>query len=123
MGMERLLELVRGEHDSFQRPPHAYLLGCDPVAERLGLAESLRDGWEDLRLVTDLQGGSFKAQFKRADRSGARFALVLGEDELEAGTVTVKDLQGDSSQQTIERSTLSEWLRDALDDDGRDNGK
>ncbi|MGK7294320.1 MAG: histidine--tRNA ligase [Candidatus Wenzhouxiangella sp. M2_3B_020] len=123
MGMERLLELVRGEHDSFQRPPHAYLLGCDPVAERLGLAEALRDGWEDLRLVTDLQGGSFKAQFKRADRSGARFALVLGQDELEAGTVTVKDLHGDSPQQSVERSALSQWLRDVLDDGGRVGGK
>ena len=119
LGMERLLELVRAEHGTFDRPPHAYLLGDDPVGARLGLAETLRDGWDRLRLVTDLQGGSFKAQFKRADRSGARLALVLGENEISAGTVTVKDLKGDSRQRTVERATLAEGLRRFFEDDGR----
>ena len=110
MGMERLLELVKAEGKQFANDPHAFLLGTEPVAARLGLAEALRDSWPGLRLVTDLQGGSFKAQFKRADRSGARLALVLGEQELEAGTVSVKDLKGDAPQETVARQALGDWL-------------
>lgn len=112
LGMERLLELVRNRHAAadFERRPHAYLLGDDPVSDRLALAESLRDGWPGLRLVTDLQGGSFKAQFKRADRSGARLALVAGEDERDADEITVKDLGGDAAQQRIARAEAAGWL-------------
>jgi len=115
LGMERLLELVKSEDRRFGREPHAYLLGTEPVSARLGLAESLRDSWPALRLVTDLQGGSFKAQFKRADRSGARLALVLGDQELNAGTVSVKDLKGDAAQHTQTRTELGEWLRAFFD--------
>jgi len=111
MGMERLLELVKLENRTFDREPHAYLLGTEPVSARLGLAEMLRDRWPALRMVTDLQGGSFKAQFKRADRSGARLALVLGERELETGTVSAKDLKGKAPQRTLTREELTDWLR------------
>lgn len=123
MGMERLLELVKSEGRNFERKPHAYLLGTEPVSARLGLAEMLRDRWPGLRLITDLQGGSFKAQFKRADRSGARLALVLGEQELEAGKVSVKDLKGDSPQQTLPREDLGRWLSAFFDGDRREEGK
>jgi len=115
MGMERLLALVKTEGGDFESRPHAYLLGIEPVGVRLKLAESLRDGWTGLRLTTDLQGGSFKAQFKRADRSGARLALVLGEKELSAGTVGVKDLAGGTPQQDLSRSELAEWLQAFFD--------
>jgi len=116
MGMERLLELVKLENRTFDREPHAYLLGTEPVSARLGLAEMLRDRWPALRMVTDLQGGSFKAQFKRADRSGARLALVLGERELETGTVSAKDLKGKAPQRTLTREELTDWLRGFFDD-------
>lgn len=121
LGMERLLELVRAEHpdERFRRAPHAYLLGDDAVSERLGLAEALRDAWPELRLVTDLQGGSFKAQFKRADRSGARLALVLGESERAAGEVSIKDLAGEREQQRVERARLGDWLRSFFAGDRR----
>ncbi|PKL94988.1 MAG: histidine--tRNA ligase [Gammaproteobacteria bacterium HGW-Gammaproteobacteria-8] len=114
MGMERLLELLRRDCDSFRIAPQAYLLGSD-VSERLALAEHLRGDWPELRVVTDLQGGSFKAQFKRADRSAAALALVLGEDELREGRVTVKFLQQDREQQSVARDHLVAWLRETLD--------
>jgi histidyl-tRNA synthetase len=113
MGMERLLELVRATDAIFETPPDAYLLGADPVAERLALAERLRDRWPNIRIVTDLQGGSFKSQFKRADRSGARHALVLGEQEQLDGTVTVKDLKGDRPQRTVDPTALGAYLSEA----------
>ena len=123
MGMERLLALVKAEGKGFEQFPHVYLLGGDPVAKRLGLAEALRDRWPALRLITDLQGGSFKAQFKRADRSGARLALVLGEQEMADGTASVKDLKGDAPQETVKQDALADWFRAFFDADRRDHGK
>ncbi|MDT8408515.1 MAG: histidine--tRNA ligase [Wenzhouxiangellaceae bacterium] len=120
MGMERLLELVRLTGREFANQPHAYLLGSEPVAERLELAESLRSQWPGLQLLTDLAGGSFKAQFKRADRSGATYALVLGEQEIESGQVTVKDLRGKRPQETVDGRQLAQWLLGRLDNDRRD---
>jgi len=114
MGMERLLELLSRERDCFSAEPHAYLLG-DDAAERLVLAERLRDDWQGLRVLTDLQGGSFKAQFKRADRSGAALALVLGEDEIREDRVTVKFLKQGREQQSVPRDRLLAWLRDIFD--------
>ncbi|MDT8437822.1 MAG: histidine--tRNA ligase [Wenzhouxiangellaceae bacterium] len=101
MGMERLLELVLGTTEIPTAAPDAYLLGSDPLAARLELAEMLRDRLPGLRLVTDLQGGSFKAQFKRADRSGAALALVLGEQEQNDGSLTIKPLDGAGEQATL----------------------
>lgn len=116
MGLERLLALVTADADKdrFAIAPHAYVLGDDPVAERLRMGEQLRDALPWLRLCTDLQGGSFKAQFKRADRSGARLALVLGQQEIAEGQVTAKDLHGDEPQQTLARNALTGWLERAL---------
>jgi len=114
MGMERLLDLVSRARDRFSVAPHAYLLG-DDTAERLVLAERLRDDWHELRVLTDLQGGSFKAQFKRADRSGAALALVLGEDEIREDRVTVKFLKQGREQQSVPRDRLLAWLRDIFD--------
>ena len=113
--MERLLALVEATGRRFDRAPHAYLVSSEAAEHRLGLAESLRDSWPGIRLVTDLQGGSFKAQFKRADRSGAAVALVLGEGELAAGEVTVKDLRGDAPQQSVPRDRLAETLRERFE--------
>lgn len=114
LGMERLLELVRESGKEFATAPDVYLLGSDPVAARLQLAETLRDRLPGLKAVTDLQGGSFKAQFKRADRSGAQLALVLGADEIECEQVTVKPLTDGGAQQTLARADLADWLANRL---------
>lgn len=104
MGLERLIELIR-EQGSLpdEESPDAYLVlaGERAATAGLALAEQLRGALPGVRLVANLGGGGFKAQFKRADRSGARFALVVGDDELEQGTLTVKDLKGELEQQTL----------------------
>lgn len=112
MGMERLLALLQAGVDTnrFETRPDVYILGDDPISERLLLAEQMRDQVPDLRVCTDLQGGSFKAQFKRADRSGAALALILGVREMAEAHVTIKDLQGDQPQQSVERDSLGQWL-------------
>ena len=80
------------------------------------LAERLRDALPTLRLRTHCGDGGFKAQFRRADHSGARFALILGEDEIKAGTVAVKPLRDPQGQQTtLLRDQVAVYLRTALD--------
>ena len=104
MGLERLVELMKEQDDFEYAAAHdAYLVvaGAQAATAGLALAEQLRSALPELQLVTNLGGGSFKAQFKRADRSAARFALVVGDDELEQGTMTVKDLKGELEQQTL----------------------
>ena len=117
MGMERLLELVAGVRQDFGRTPHAYVLG-DVPEECLALAEELREQRSALRLVSDLQGGSFKSQFKRADRSGAALALVIGENELREGRVSVKFLQQQREQIAVSRERLPELLDELLGPEG-----
>jgi len=86
--------------------------GADQVA--LLLSRELRDEYAGLRIQTHCGGGSFKSQMKKADKSGARFALLLGESELENNTVSVKDLRGSSEQQTVNQSDVGRWLMDVL---------
>jgi histidyl-tRNA synthetase len=97
-GLERLIDLMH----SVQKPqativPHAYfvLLGESAVQSALVMAERLRDRLPSLRLLTNTGSGSVKSQFKRADKSGAQFALILGDDEMQANVIAVKDLRGD----------------------------
>jgi len=117
IGMERLIELMKEQDSQLQmEPPHAYLVlaGEQAVAAGLALAEALRNQLPQLRLVTNLGGGGFKAQFKRADRSLARFALVVGDDELEKQQITKKDLQGGLEQQTVSMEEVADLLTTSI---------
>ena len=113
IGLERLVMLARdGGFAGRNRSPHAFLAAVGDVAERRGLvlAEALRDHLPDLRLALNSGGGSFKSQMKRADRSGAEFALILGEDEVRNGTIGFKPLRGDGPQLALTESQLNEQL-------------
>ena len=119
LGVERLVALL--EQSDAAPPdaaPHAYLVAVGEGAERaaLVLAERLRDALPALRLLQHCGGGGFKNQMKKADKSGARVALVLGDAELAAGTVGVKPLRDDAPQATIAQDALVEALMDYLDD-------
>ena len=111
MGLERLLELVRDKLTP-ANVPHAYLVLVGEKAQAKGLifAEQLRNGYPKLRLMTHCGGGSFKSQFKKADKSGAQIAFVLGDDEVEQETVSVKTLRGGQGQETLKQAALPEWL-------------
>jgi histidyl-tRNA synthetase len=113
MGQERLIELMRQHAEPAGEGPHVYLVmaGAGSVSGGLQLAESLRDELPWLKIQSNLAGGSFKAQFKRADRSGAALALVLGEDELASGTLTVKYLREQRPQETVGLDHLAGWLQ------------
>ena len=75
-------------------------------ATALALAETLRDTWPDFRTVCDCGSVSVKAQMKRADRSGAAVAVIIGADELAADEVTLKPLRGQGEQQRVPRQQM-----------------
>jgi histidyl-tRNA synthetase len=74
------------------------------------LAERLRDAVSGLRVQNNAGGGGFKAQFKRADKSGAAFAVVLGEDEVRQGVAQLKPLRGEGEQQSVALDQLAAML-------------
>ncbi len=116
LGMERLIALIDPEALFEREAPHLYFIHVGPRAEREGLklAERLRDALPDLRLLFHCGGGSMKAQFKKADRSGARYALILGDEELVRGVVALKPLREEGRQEEIPISHLVEALRTKL---------
>ncbi len=117
MGVERLVSLLEAEHvPQEQYRPHAYLVLVGDAAQQQGLllAEQLRDTLPLLRLETHCGGGSFKSQFKKADKSGARLALVLGEDEVSNGTIGIKFLREEAEQQVLKQAQAEEFLADYL---------
>ncbi|QIK39115.1 histidine--tRNA ligase [Caldichromatium japonicum] len=116
LGIERLVELLGQGNRSAHPAVDAYLVALGERAdiESLRLAERLRDRLPGLRLLVNCGGGSFKAQFKRADKSGARFALVLGEAELERGLIGIKDLRAPEDQRDLDFETLVAVLADEL---------
>lgn len=117
MGMERLTELLDRDTQQPDDSPHAYfiLAGDEAVANGFAIAESLRDEIPGLRLRVNHGGGSFKAQFKRADKSGAILALILGQDELANQTVGLKSLREQSEQETVPVAKLPAILKKHLE--------
>jgi len=117
MGQERLVELLRTQSPSNRLAPHVYfVMAGEGTTERgMQLAEHLRQNVNGIRLQINLGGGSFKSQFKRADRSGAALALVLGEDELQHDAVTIKHLRDDSEQKRLALDEITRWLQTWLE--------
>ncbi len=123
MGVERLLELLNELGGSATPPaPHAYLVlaGENTLQAGYALAERLRNDLPALRLQVNLGGGSFKAQFKRADKSGAEVALVIGEDELANGQIVIKALRGEEpAQASHDYESARAKLAQVIDDEGK----
>ncbi|MDP4121377.1 MAG: ATP phosphoribosyltransferase regulatory subunit, partial [Bacillota bacterium] len=109
IGVERLMALLENNQ---QLPslnvPSAYFITVGDNASQQGLliAEQLRSQLPKLHVVTHCGGGSFKNQFKHADKSGATWALILGDDELAKNTISIKYLREDRQQETLSLAEL-----------------
>jgi histidyl-tRNA synthetase len=113
MGQERIVMLLEKQGlEPVRDRPQVYLVVVGERTEIAGfkLAEQLRDAWPGLKLQINLGGGSFKTQFKRADKSGAEFAIVLGDDEVARGVVALKALRRESAQEECAVAQVSERL-------------
>ena len=129
LGIERIVGLLQAAGTAAEAVvPAVYLVLSGDGAERAGLAiaERLRDALPGAGFQANMGGGSLKSQMKRADRSGAQFALIIGDDELARGVAAVKPLRGDAGQQDCTWDELPARLSGLLgrklsarSDDGR----
>jgi histidyl-tRNA synthetase len=115
LGVERVVALVEQVGSAAALPgADVYVIAQGSAAERAALvhAEALRDALPGRRVEINLGGGNFKAQFRRADRSGARVALVLGDDELARDVVQVKSLrEGGGQLEVAQAAAVAEVMR------------
>jgi histidyl-tRNA synthetase len=117
MGCERLVSMLTDQNKVQDiKSCDVYLLmrGAQTVRVAHRLAESLRDQMPQLSMLVHAGGGSFKSQMRKADKSGARIALILGETEIEAKTIAVKLLREDSQQIEIAQDDLAVSLANML---------
>ena len=117
MGVERFVALYEACGGTFPTAaPDVFLVAVgDGTRERaFALAESLRDEVEGIQVETNLGGGSFKSQMKRADKSGAAWALILGEQELSEERIGLKPLRSDAEQESIALAELAAVLQERL---------
>ena len=114
MGMERILALLELlEHVSVEPSVDVYLICVGDLAEKAGmqLAEAIRDRIPGLKLQINCGGGSFKSQFKKADKSGAEYAVIIGDDEAQQGLAALKTLRFEQEQITLSHTDLLQTLQ------------
>lgn len=117
MGIERfvaLYEACGGEAPASNADVYIASLGSGTLERAFGLAEELRDTISGIKVEMNLGGGSFKSQMKRADKSGAEFALILGEQELTDGCVGVKPMRSTDEQINVALEELAATLKQKL---------
>ncbi|MEQ3723065.1 histidine--tRNA ligase [Alcanivorax sp.] len=117
MGVERLILLIEQEKPELSAPVDVYVMAMgDVLASTMVLSEQLRDALPNRAIQLHCGGGSFKSQMKKADRSGAAVALIIGEDELANNSVMVKPLRGQAEQQQVSRDQVASELVTLLAD-------
>jgi histidyl-tRNA synthetase len=113
IGLERLIALLE-QMDALPELPQidAYLVAVGDLAatESLLFAEQLRNEIPSLKLITHCGGGSFKSQFKKADRSGARWTLILGDDEISQRHVGIKNMET-GEQQIVAWDNVAKYIK------------
>ncbi|CAM3938469.1 histidine--tRNA ligase [Serratia silvae] len=113
MGLERLVLLVQAVNPDFKAPAtiDVYVIssGAGTQSAAMLLAEQVRDAAPQIKLMTNYGGGNFKKQITRADKWGARIALILGENEVAAQQVVMKDLRS-GEQETLAQSEIAARL-------------
>ncbi len=117
MGIERfvaLFEACGGEAPTQHADVYVVAVGAGTQERAFALAEELRDKVAGRRIEMNLGGGSFKSQMKRADKSNAVYALILGEEELGGGRIGVKPLRSKEEQESVALDELAATLKDRL---------
>ena len=117
MGMERLLALVElAGNVPHERSIDVYMIRVGELAEKEGLrlAEEIRNEVPGLKLQVNCGGGSFKSQFKKADKIGAEYAIILGDDEVSRKELAIKSLRSEQGQKTFNQKQAIAFLQEFL---------
>jgi histidyl-tRNA synthetase len=118
MGMERfvaLYEACGGEAPAQDADVYLVAVGDEALQRAFVLAEEIRSQVDGIRIDMNLGGGSFKSQLKRADKSNAQYALILGEQELADGTIGMKPLRSTEDQLSVAMDNVAEILAARMD--------
>jgi histidyl-tRNA synthetase len=113
LGLERIVELARADGgDLAEAPVDAFLVAAGDSARRFGfkVVEDLRDAVPGVKITIGSPAAGFKAQLRRADKSGARFALIVGDDEVAQGRVSVKPLRAEEPQRLLTPGECADLL-------------
>ncbi len=114
MGMERLLLLIEQlDNVPVERTVDIYMIRVGADAEKAGmrLAEKIRNEIDGIKLQVNCGGGSFKSQFKKADKSGAEYALIIGDDEVSRGEVSLKPLRSNQEQKNMSQGEVIQLIK------------
>ena len=111
IGLERILLLLETKEITHQINPDIYILnlGHEARTEAFNIAELLRD--HNFKIAVNLDGASFKSQMKKADKSGAKIALILGDEEVVKKSIKIKLLREEVSQESVLQKNLLSYLK------------
>lgn len=114
LGIERLLALMEDAGRKVTNDADIYVIlqGDNSAVRGFSLIEALRTQFTETVIQVNCGAGSIKSQMKKADKSGARLALILGESEIESETVTIKHLREDLEQTTVKQSDIFDVIRE-----------
>jgi histidyl-tRNA synthetase len=114
IGQERLVLLLQQtEQEKISNTPQVFVIIASPdaTAYALQMTERLREQCPSIALMVNCHAGSLKSQFKRADKSGAEIALIIGEEEMHSNTISIKHLREQQAQQRVSFEALCAQLK------------
>lgn len=119
LGIERIyllmetLDLLKPE----QQKKSVFIIAThdEALMRALTIAELIRNDYPTIEVAVNTSGGSFKSQFKKADKSGARLALILGENEMANSQISIKDLRNGNEQITVDQNMINQVIKDHLE--------
>jgi histidyl-tRNA synthetase len=116
MGVERLLSLLEDAGVEVDNTPDVFVVLQGDLAQQQGMAlvETIRELLPNVNIQTNCGAGSFKSQIKKADKSGARVALILGDEELQNNQISIKMLREKTDQKTVDQSKIVTELNTIL---------
>jgi len=117
IGMERLILMLQQSQENLALSPLDFFIMTDGDAafqKGLALSEQLRDRFPQRSVLLHCGGGSLKNQFKKADKSGAKWAIILGEQELQTNSIGLKSLREKTEQMTLSHEAFFEYIKQAF---------
>lgn len=119
LGIERIYLLLETldllKQESRKNTIYIIAINDEAMMKALCISEGIRNAYPQIDVLVNTAGGSFKSQFKKADKSGARLALILGDDEMAHDQISIKDLRSEMEQITVNQDQINQTLKNFLE--------